>query len=212
MFCKLPTSPHPILATGGTYAWNRLTVNDRQLVDAYAERAVSATTSRIAIRTDFEQSQVASEEVTGMHVDFDEHAEASFDVPLATVGLATCSALAIQDPRLKSHYLAHVMASTKVPSLVRAIHAFYPDRHDELEIYVLPGELQGNRTTADWSLSNIYSALVFIGLAERARLLRPTDGQRYPSLLLHQGQLYDCTQSLLCGPEHARPLTTLLDD
>ena len=206
MIAKITAASMPLLASG-SFAWGRLSAEQQQTVDRYVTRALSNDADSITLGDIRNEAREDSIPTSAHFVNVNEYEEAAFDVALATVGLSSCSALAILEPRLQSHWLAHVMSLTEVSDLIQAINFFYPGPHDHRAFYVLPGATDGNRSGTVRSLSNIFSALVFMGIADKAQALRYTGAHRFASLLLYEGRLYEYHSTIELLNDNAKFLT-----
>lgn len=116
------------------------------------------------------------------------------DIALYTDSVATCAALAIDDPSGNKHYLAHFTPACDIEEIRDSIAKNFAN-FAGLKIYILEGSYARIddrgifNPGAMRTIKNIYAALQDLGMADKAMFVPAnySDGSR---LLLYQGKLF----------------------
>lgn len=136
-------------------------------------------------------------------IEWGHYQASSWDQPLATAGMFSCSTLVAIDPVRKQHFLAHVFPNSNLQQVAGALKSFIQTPGDSLQLIAVPGILDDF-----WrSMDRIREGLRAIdpSLVQRITYAGVDPNQDIPGLILWQGQLY--RYSLTQAPPPSRQLS-----
>lgn len=175
----------PLLA-GVSFPASGLDVRQQETVEDLVAKAISLDLPIAQTLGDYTEGAYHRSGVAGVKVAPNFCYYADWDIPVGTNKLSTCSALLIHDPQMRRHWLGHVMPLSGPKYIVDEL---VPGKVSK--VFVMPGEMASDRHGAHQSLHNIFSALVFLEMADAVNLVVSSGGAPFPGLITLNGKLYD---------------------
>jgi hypothetical protein len=106
------------------------------------------------------------------------------DVGLVTSSLATCSAIAIADPKDKRQFLGHVDIFTKVTDISAAVQKEFPHLSKDATVFIVKGSMESNTE------KNIYLAMKQLGYENQVKFVDLPPSQGTKAIAVRQGNLF----------------------
>jgi hypothetical protein len=152
--------------------------------------------------------------VKPVYVDWGYAASASWNKPLTTAGLFSCTALVLLNPKTRSHFLAHVFPSTSVEEIHQRVSEFLGPTglntnsentsgknvtgHDDVQVFLVTGLLDDY----ELGVSQIKQALqrVHPTVNSKLKYLKFDPEKDLLGVTLYQGKMYRCEWDHLTLP------------